>query len=517
MAGDQGNSKRIVTNTIVLYIRMFIVMLISLYSSRLVHKALGVDDFGLFNLVGSVVALMTFLKSTLASSTQRFLSFELGRDDSQRLSKVFSVSLTTHVVMAAIILLLAETIGLWFLHTKVNIPEGRKLAADIIYQLSVFSLLVSVIALPYIADVISHEKMTFYAVVGVAEAVLKLFFAYLLLVIDTDKLILYGILTALLQLLVNLSFGIYCRIKFKEARFRLAYDKTIFREIFSFSGWALLGQAAVVAVSYGTGIVVNWFYPLAVNAAMGIAHQVNGAITGLTSNFQTAFQPQITKSYAAKDYEYMDNLIAYTSKISFFLLFIVTYPIMMNIDYILNLWLTTVPEYTNWFCILFIIASIFNALSAPLWIAVFATGKIKQYQITVSTVFFSDLIIVYFLFKLGFPPVTCMVVKAIINFIVIFVRILFAKKEVECFSAALFIKNAVLPCLISALLAVALTLPFYILTSSVALRLAITLAAGALSILSAYWIGLNQAERQQVKKMFLSYLHIHNERKESIA
>ena len=382
------------------------------------------------------------------------------------------------------------------------------MAADIIYQLSVFSLMVSVVALPYTADVISHEKMTFYAVVGIAEAVLKLFFAYLLLVIDTDKLILYGITTALLQLLVNISFGIYCRIKFKESRFRLAYDKTIFREVFSFSGWALLGQVAVVAVSYGTGIVVNWFYPLAVNAAMGIAHQVNGAITGLTSNFQTAFQPQITKSYASKDYEYLGSLISYTAKISFFLLFIVTYPILLNIDAILGFWLTTVPEYTNWFCILFIIASIFNAISAPLWIAVFATGRIKAYQIIVSLVFFSDLVIVYFLFKLGFPPVTCMIVKAIINFIVIFIRIFFAKKEVEVFSAGQFIRGAVIPCLLSALLTIGLSLPLFLLSSTIALKIIVTVIAIAVSILIAYYVGLNKKERLSVKGLILNYLPV---------
>jgi Na+-driven multidrug efflux pump len=261
-------------------------------------------------------------------------------------------------------------------------------------------------------------------------------------------------------------------------------------------------------VSYGTGIVVNWFYPLAVNAAMGIAHQVNGAITGLTSNFQTAFQPQITKSYAAKDYEYLGNLIAYTAKISFFLLFIVTYPILLNIDAILGIWLTTVPEYTNWFCILFIIASIFNAISAPLWIAIFATGRIKTYQIIVSLVFFSDLVIVYLLFKLGLPPVTCMIVKAAINFIVIFIRVFFAKKEVEVFSAGQFIKGAVVPCFLAALLTVGLSLPVFLLCSSVVLKILVTAIALVLSIVLAYYIGLNKVERVSVKGLVLSYLHI---------
>lgn len=504
---NTSNSKRIVVNTIVLYVRMFVVMLITLYSSRIVLKALGIDDFGLFNLVGGVVALTTFLKSSLASSTQRFLSYELGRGDIERTKKIFSVSLTTHVIIAGIIILLTETMGLWYLNAKVNIPEGREVAANVVYQLSVLSLVVSMIALPYNADVISREKMSFFAIVGILEAILKLAFAFLLLVIDVDKLILYGILTVLLSILVCFSFYVYCRVKFEEASFSLSFDKSLFKEIFSFSGWTLLGQMAVVAVSYGTGLVVNLFYSVAVNAAMAIAQQVNGAITGLTGNFQTAFQPQITKSYAAKDLGYMNTLIHYASKVSFFLLFIVTYPIMLNIDFILNVWLTTVPQYTNSFCILFIVASIFNAISAPLWISVFATGKIKWYQIVVSFVFFSDLVVVYILFKMGYPPVTCMVVKAGINFLVIFVRLLFACKQVDGFSAGQYIRSAFTPCIVSAFITIALTLPLFLMATSSWKKILVTAFAIVLATAVAYFIGLKKDERVAVNKMALSVIH----------
>ena len=238
MTNQGENTKRIVKNTIVLYIRMFLVMFISLYSSRIVLQALGVDDFGLFNVVGGVVALMTFLKTSLASSTQRFLSFELGRNDKERTKTVFSISLTTHVAISLIILVLSETVGLWFLNAKINIPEGRELAANVVYQLSVLSLVFGMIAVPYSADVISHEKMSFFAVVGIVEAVLKLGFAFLLLVFNYDRLILYGILTTILNVGVCVANWLYCAFKFDEARFHLSFDKKLFGEIFSFS-WVL--------------------------------------------------------------------------------------------------------------------------------------------------------------------------------------------------------------------------------------------------------------------------------------
>lgn len=507
MDSQNNNSKRIVTNTVVLYIRMFIVMLISLYSSRIVLKALGVDDFGLFSVVGGVVALMTFLQSSLASSTQRFLSFELGKNNVERTKAVFRVSLTTHIAIAVIIILIAETVGLWFLNAKVNIPEGRIFAANVVYQLSVLSLTLSMIALPYYADIISREKMSYFAVVGIVEAVFKLGFAFMLLILDYDKLILYAFLVFILSLLVNISYWIYCRVKFYEARFKLSFDKILFKEIFSFSGWTIIGQMAVVGVSYGTGIVVNQFFPVAVNAAMGIANQVNGSITGLTSNFQTAFQPQITKSYASKDYDYMSSLIYYSSKISFFLLFIVTLPIMMNIDIILSIWLTIVPEYSNWFCILFIIASTFNALSAPLWIVIFATGRIKVYQIVVSCVFFSDLIIVYILYSFGFPPITCMVVKAAINFFVIFVRMFYARKEVEVFSVNEYLRRAFMPCMLAMIITVVPCISIFLLCDTILLKLIVTSVTVLFSLFVAYYIGLEQHERKAAVSLILNYIH----------
>lgn len=506
MNNHNSDTKKIFKNTIVLYIRMFVVMLISLYSSRVVLAALGVDDFGLYNVVGGVVALFSFLKSSLTASTQRFLSFELGKTEDSKIQSVFSISVTTHIIVSIIIVLLAETIGLWFLNAKINIPEGREFAANVIYQLSVLSLVLGMLTVPYNAVVISHEKMGFFAFVGVVESVLKLVFA-LLLFYGKDKLIMYGVFIALINMLILGAYWIYCRLHFFETKYHFVFNKTIFRDIFSFSGWTILGQMAVIAVNYGTNILVNMFYTVAANAAMGIAQQVNGALTGLTSNFQTAFQPQITKSYASKDYDYLKTIIYYASKISFFLLFIVTFPIMLNIDAILKIWLTTIPDNTNSFCILFIVASIFNAISTPLWISVFATGKIRTYQIVVSAVFFSDLIIVYGLFSLGFPPVTCMIVKASINFFVIFVRLFFTRKEVEGFSTRLYLKNTLIPCMLSALLTIAPIVYAFSLVNSFGEKLLVTCLGISLSVLLAYFVGLKRRERVMFRKYMSKFFN----------
>lgn len=509
MAENQtSNNKRIVKNTVVLYIRMIVVMFITLYSSRIVLQALGVDDFGLYNVVGGVVALLSFLRTSLTSSTQRFLSYEIGKNDKVRLKLVFNNSMTAHVLISLIILVLAETVGLWFLNVKINIPEGREFAANVIYHLSVFSTVISMITVPFNAAVISHERMSFFAVVGVVEAVLKLGFAFLLLVFGSDKLVLYGVLMTVIVLFDLFAYWLYCKIKFEEARFRLSFDKSLFKEIFNFSGWTILGQMAVVGVNYGTNILINMFYSVAANAAMGIAQQVNGAITGLTSNFQTAFQPQITKSYASKDYPYMTSLIFYSSKVSFFLLFIATLPIMMNIDYILHIWLTTVPDFSNSFCVLFMVASIFNAMSAPLWISVFATGRIKGYQIAVSTVYFSDLVFVYVLFKLGFPPVTCMIVKTVVNFLVIFVRLFYARKEVAGFSSKLYLKLVFLPCMLSAIITIVPVFLFYLSVNIAKVKLLATGLGIILSIVVAYYIGLKKNERAMLNQFVTRILKV---------
>ena len=486
---------------------MIAIMVITLYSSRIILQALGINDYGLYNVVGGVVLMLAFLRSSLTSSTQRFLSFEMGRKDWIRLQKVFSMSLTTHIIIALVIILLAETVGLWFLNTQIKIPEGREIAANWIFQFSVFSLSVSMITVPYHACTISHEKMSFFAWVSILDAVLKLVFSFALLLTTSDRLILYGGLMMLTNIINLLLYWWYDRRYFEETKYHFFWDKELFKQIFSFSGWTIWGQMAVVGSAQGKNILVNIFYSVSANAAMGVAHQVNSAIVSLTSNFQTAFQPQLTKSYAAKDYDYLNSLIVYASKVSFYLLFIVSLPFMLNIDWVLSVWLTEVPEYAGIFCILYIIASILNALATPLWISIFATGKIKNYQITLSIAYITEITIIYVLFKLGFPPTTAMLVKVFLNAVMVIIRLIFAKKTVDCFSISDYTRKVLLPICLSSLIIMAFVYSLNMVVYSSFLQIIYTLTIIVLSVLTAFFIGLTKTERISVIKIIFQFIN----------
>ena len=498
------NTKRIVKNTIVLYARMAVTMVITLYSSRIILLALGISDYGLYNVVGGVVLMLAFLRSSLTSATQRFLSFEMGRKDWNRLQKVFSMSLTTHIIIAFVIIVLAETIGLWFLNTHIQIPDGREVAANWVFQFAAVSLAISVITVPYHASTISHEKMTFFAWVSILDAVLKLGFAFTLLLTSSDRLILYGGLMMLTNVINFVLYWWYNRKNFIETKYQLFWDKNLFKKLFSFSGWTIWGQLAVVGSAQGKNILINIFYSVAANAAMGVAHQVNGALVSLTSNFQTAFQPQLTKSYAAKDYDYLKSLIIYASKVSFFLLFIVSLPFMLNIEWVLSVWLTEVPEYAGTFCILYIISSILNALATPLWISIFATGKIRTYQIAISVAYFTEIATIYLLFKVGFPPTTAMVVKVILNASMLLIRMIFAKRTVECFSMVVYAKRVLLPIIFSTSVTIVFILIFYQSVCDVIfMQILYTFLAFIVSVVSAYYIGLNSSERHTINNFVM--------------
>ena len=341
--------------------------------------------------------------------------------------------------------------------------------------------------------------MGYYALISIVEALLKLFFAYMLLLSDGDRLIFYGALMMLVSLTDLMMNWLYCRTKYRETRLMLCFDKKMFAQIFSFSGWTVLGQLAIVGTNQGTGILINIFHSVTANAAMGIAVQVNSALAGLTANFQKAFQPQITKSYATGDYDYMNSLVCQTAKISFFLLFIASLPIMMNIDLVLDIWLTEVPAHTATFCILYVIASLMNAVSAPLWISIFATGKIRGYQIAVSAVFFSDLVIVYLLFRfLHLPPTVAMTVKACINTIVVFVRLWYTKRQVEAFSATMYMRDVLLRIALSSSLTLAAGYLLFAHVDSIWSAIPATASLVLVSIVLALWVGFTAGEREAV-------------------
>lgn len=495
---SSSKTKRIAKNTIVLYIRTIVILFVTLYTSRIVLKALGFEDYGLYNVVGGVVTLISFLRSSLAESTQRFLSFEMGRGNYDDLKKTFSVCLTTHIFIAIIVLIVAETIGLWFLNTQINIPDGREAAANWIYQFSVVSLCISIISVPYSADIISHEQMKFFAYLGIFDAILKLAFSIVVAHAAADRLILYGFLMMLVPVTTIIINWIYCHRRHPETHYSFYWDKSLFKKIFSFSGWTIWGQLAIIGSNQGTGILVNIFHSVIANTALGIGHQVNHAVTGLISNFQTAFKPQITKSYAEGDFQYMNSLTNYAAKISFYLFFIVSLPIVMNIDFVLDLWLDSVPKYANVFCIIFVVASACNAMSAPLYMNIFSTGRIKNYQIAMSVAYLIELAVLYVIFKLGFSVVIGVALKAVLNFCVIFIRMFYAHKEVETFSGVNYMKNVFLPLTLSVTVTLGVAVPLFHYTNSTWSLILSTIFASAVSLVTAYYIGLNRVERQSL-------------------
>lgn len=492
-----GNKKRIVKNTVVLYIRMVVVMLITLYTSRVVLKALGVDDFGLYGVIGGVVGLFAFLKTSMGKATQRFLNVEMVAEGGD-LKKVFRTSMTIHFLIAIVILVLAETIGLWFLNAKINIPEGREFAANVIYQTTVVSICVSMMEIPFNADIIAREKMTFFAVISVIDAFLKLLIAFLILNDNGDRLILYGILMMGISVINIVLYYLYCKREFFEISLRPCFDRERFKSIFGFVGWISLGESAVVGCNLGNGILVNIFHSVAANAAMSIGSQVSHAVTNLSSNFQTAFNPQITKSYAEGNYDYLRNLVFTTSKISYCLLFVAMLPIAFNIDFILDLWLDKVPDLSNIFCILFMVNAIINALSAPLHFSVIASGKIKWFQIVTAVVFISDLVILYFLFSIGLPPTTALWVKVSIMVVILFVRLYFARREIDCIDFDSYIKQVLVPLAMMSVGSIVIAVALHPFFTDLIMRIILTIVIVSANLLLMWFVALNNSQRKSL-------------------
>lgn len=427
----RDNNKRIAKNTLMLYGRMLLGMAVSLYTSRVVLATLGVENFGIYNVVGGVIVLFSFLDSAMSSATQRFLNYEIGRNDVEQTRRVFSMSLTIYLCIAAAVLVLAETVGLWFLNAQLNIPSVRINAANWVYQFSVASAIVGILRVPYNATIIAYEKMSIYAYLSVAEVMLRLGIVFLLVLASMDKLILYSGLLFCLTIIMQLASVTYCRKAFESAQYKLFYDKKLFKELIGFSSWSLFGSVAVICNTQGTNMLLNIFCGVTVNAAMGVANQVNGAVYQFVTNFQTAFNPQIVKYFAAQKKDELMLLVNRASKISFILMLFISLPIIVNINYILALWLKVVPEYAAEFVCLSLGYCLIDSLSLPLYTLVSATGKIKSYQIIVSSVFMLNVPLVYGILYFGYSPVWALVARLCISISLLPIRLLIAKKQAE--------------------------------------------------------------------------------------
>lgn len=498
---NENKSNRIAKNTLMLYFRMLIVIIIGLYTSRVVLSSLGIDDYGLYNVIGGVVSLFSFFRTSMEKCTQRFLNVEMAKNNGN-LSSVFSNALIIHIVLAIIVFFLAEVIGLWFLNNYIQIPVGREFAANIVYQTVIAGLIITIITIPYSACIIANEKMNVFALISIIDCILNLGVSFVISKSNNyDRLILYSILIFIIRF-VNLFFYIiYCRARFLETHCGLKYDKTIGKDLLSYTSWTLVGHFMILGSNNGNSILVNMFHGVSANAAMAVANQVNGHVLNLTGSFQTAFNPQITKSYASKDYSYLQSLITTTSKFSYFLLFAIALPLFLNIDFILNLWLEVVPAETDIFCILMLSSGILQATTSPLNFSIMATGNIKQYQIITGLVYMTDLIFLYLLFSLGFPAPTAMWVKLSIMVIVCLVRFIYTHKTIPSINLIKYLRDVFLPiiyvtciCLLSA---------YFIMgfVSNIIEQVIASIIIVLLTCIVIVIIGLNKKEKEKIVLM----------------
>jgi len=445
MSNKTENNKRIAKNTLFLYFRMLLTTCIGLYTSRIVLQTLGVVDFGIYNVVGGVVALFGFVNTTMATSIQRFITYALGEGDEYEVNKIYSASVIIHILIAIIVVTLSETIGLWFLLNKMQIPQDRMTAALWAYQFSVLSITLSILRVPLKSLIISYEKMSVFAYISIVEVVLKLLIVYLLQIGTLDKLILYAFLMFLVTTIINLFYYIYCKKYFVASKFRIVKDKKLFMQVLGFSMWNINGSLAMVGATQGLNILLNMFFGPAVNAARGIAVQVQSHIYMFCANFQVAAKPQITKLYANKDYSEMHKLVMTSSKFSYYLMMLLSFPVMLNLSTILEWWLKIVPAYTEQFVIVMLLTSFIRSLALPLIASVHATGDLKRFQLWEGTILLLVVPIAYLLlcyFRIS--PTIVMCVYLIMEVIAQFLRIWIVLPMVHL-SYKKYIKNTILP------------------------------------------------------------------------
>lgn len=401
----QTSNKTIAKNTLFLYFRMMVTMAITLYTSRVVLKILGIDDYGIYQAVGGIVGFLSFLNNALGTGTSRFITFGLGEGNKDKLKKIFSTTLTVHICLAVFIVVLAETIGLWFLYNKLVIPGNRFDASLVVYHLSIITAFFSLTQVPYGACIIAHEKMSVYAYMSIVDAVLKLLIIYLLGIGDIDKLKLYALLLCLIQVGEIVFYRIYCVKRFEESKFKILIDKPIFKEIASFSGWSLFAGGSIALNNQGILMLLNMFFSPAVVTARSISLQVNNAVNQFVTNFQTAANPQIVKLYAAKNYKGSKRLLLQTTKFSYYLMLLLCLPVCLCAQQLLDIWLEEVPDYAVIFLQIIVVQSLFCVFDTSFYRALYAKGRLRENALISPTLGFLTFPIVYVLFKNGFSPV----------------------------------------------------------------------------------------------------------------
>ena len=431
---------------------MLLIMAVTLYTSRVILQTLGVEDYGIYNLVAGFITLFSFISGALVASIQRFLNIAIGNKDDKKFTEIFSMSINIMILTSFVILLVGETLGLWFIRTQLNIPEERYLATEYVYHFALITFIVNILRTPYNAAIIAYEKMSFYAYISIIEVFLRLGVVFSLLWLPFDKLTSYAILYFLLMLFILVVYWFYCKYKFPLCKYQFKRDKVLFKEILGFSGWSLLGQSAVVGAGQGDAIFVNKFHSVASNAAMGGASQLTRAVEMFVTNFQIAFNPQLTQSYVYKSKDEHISLLFRASKFSFYLQLVLTLPFIFNIHSVMTLWLGDVPSYADEFCFYILINYLFGAISTPFKSSIYADGRIKVYEILRTVLFSLGLCGSYIVMKIGCEPYYIAIVGVVVQFFLLILRIVIAQLY-SGFKISTLIKNVIVPCVIVSVIA----------------------------------------------------------------
>lgn len=497
MSDNQANNKRIAKNTLMLYLRLFITMAVGLFTSRVVLNTLGISDYGINNVVAGFVSMFSLLTGSLSAAIGRFINVSLGKGDIQRLKTVFSSSVTIMLLMSAVILVLAEPISIWFLNNKMNIPEGRMYAANWVLQFSLLSFVVNLISVPYNATIIAHEKMNVYAYMSIFDVTMKLIIVYMLYISPFDKLITYSFLFLCVGILDRIIYGIYCGRHFEEAHYHFVFDKSLLKDMGEFAGWNLFGSGAYLFNTQGVNIVTNIFFGVTANAARGVANQVEGIVKQFVTNFTTAINPQIMKSYAKGDMDYLYSLVCRGAKFSYLLMLLFVVPFMFETETILRLWLKNYPPEAPIFLRLSMIGTLFDMLGNSTANAAWATGRIKKYYMYVATIGCLVFPLSWALFALGCPAYTSYIVFMVIYFILIFIKVNIIRGLIN-FNPMMFYKDVlgrVLPTTIVSFIIPGII--YFSMQASLLRTGVVILVSGISTVICILYIGMTKHEREK--------------------
>ena len=507
MSSISESNKRIAKNTLLLYVRMFLMMLVGLYTSRVNLAALGVDNFGTYNVVGGFVAMFSIISTSLSGAISRFITYEIGRNDTARIKTIFSTSINIMILLSLVVVVVAELLGPWFIETKLDIPVGREVAAQWVFQFSVLSFVIGLVSVPYNAAIIAHEKMSAFAYISIFEALGKLAIALLIPFSPIDKLIFFAGLLCLIGLIVRIIYGSYCKRHFPECRYTFAFDKSIFKQMSGFAGWNFFNSTNYILNNQGVNMLLNAFFGVTVNAARGIAMSVDNVVNQFVGNFMTAINPQITKSYASGDFERMHKLVCCGARFSYYCMLLLALPLILEANQILNLWLVEVPPYTVSFVQLILVLSLCECIGRTGYTACMATGKLRRYSLVIGAIGALEFPLVWIAFSLGAAPQYAYYLYIFIKIAVLVAR-MYLMEQMVGLRVSMHIRQIFLPIILTTVVSLIIPTMLCRIMEPTMLRLTVVVIVSFASVgLGALYIGMSRGERDGIFNMVVRLIH----------